>query len=45
MENNSFYTYFTYHDIFATKGNEYLIVLGVLFIVILFWRFLHIRGY
>jgi glycine cleavage system H protein len=31
---------FTYVDIFATKGIEYLLVIGFLMIFILFWRFL-----
>lgn len=31
---------FTYIDIFATKGSEYLLVLGGLLIFTLFWRFL-----
>jgi len=37
--------FFKFYDIFATKGNEYLIVLAVLALIILFWRFLHIRPY
>lgn len=31
---------FTYVDIFATKGIEYLLVIGFLLIFILYWRFL-----
>jgi glycine cleavage system H protein len=31
---------FTYVDIFATKGIEYLLVIGFLMVFILFWRFL-----
>jgi glycine cleavage system H lipoate-binding protein len=31
---------FTYVDIFATKGTEYLLVIGFLAVFILFWRFL-----
>jgi len=36
---------FTYYDIFATKGNEYLIVVGVLVLIIVFWKFLYMRPY
>ncbi len=28
-------------DIFATKGIEYLLILGFLFLLIFFWRFLN----
>jgi len=31
---------FTYIDIFATKGNEYLLVIGFLLLFVFFWRFL-----
>ena len=31
---------FTYVDIFATKGTEYLLVIGFLMVFMLFWRFL-----
>jgi glycine cleavage system H lipoate-binding protein len=31
---------FTYVDIFATKGIEYLLVIGFLMIIVLYWRFL-----
>ena len=33
---------FTYIDIYATKGIEYLIVIGFLFTLIAFWRFLNV---
>jgi glycine cleavage system H protein len=33
---------FTYVDIFATKGIEYLLVIGFLIIIIPFWRFLRV---
>jgi glycine cleavage system H protein len=32
---------FTYVDIFATKGIEYLLVIGFLMVFILFWRTLN----
>jgi glycine cleavage system H lipoate-binding protein len=35
---------FSYVDIYATKGIEYLIVIGFLFAVMLFWRYLWIPG-
>ena len=31
---------FTYFDIFATKGIEYLIVIGFLIVFIGFWKYL-----
>lgn len=36
---------FTYHDIFATKGTEYLLVVAVLVLIIIFWKFLFVRPY
>ncbi len=36
---------FKYYDIFATKGNEYLIVVAVLVLIIVFWNFLYMRSY
>ena len=33
---------FTYVDIFATKGIEYLLVIGFLIIIVPFWRFLRV---
>ena len=35
---------FTYVDLFATKGIEYLLVIGFLVALILFWRFLSSSG-
>ena len=35
----------TYVDLFATKGIEYLLVLGFLPVLALFWRFLNESGY
>jgi hypothetical protein len=32
---------FKFHDLFASKGNDYLFVVGILIVVFLFWRFLH----
>lgn len=32
---------FTYHDIFATKGIEYLIVIFFFIVLVPFWKFLH----
>ncbi len=33
---------FTYFDLFATKGVEYLVVIGFFVILVLFWSYLHI---
>ena len=38
---NSVEEMFHYYDMFATKGTDYLLVLGILVGVILFWRFLN----
>lgn len=38
---NSFEEMFHYYDMFATKGTDYLLVLGILVGVIVFWRFLN----
>jgi len=32
---------FTYYDMFATKGVEYLIIITFLILVIAFWAFVH----
>jgi hypothetical protein len=32
---------FTYYDMFATKGMEYLIVVSVLVLIIFFWAFVN----
>ncbi|MDH5767471.1 MAG: DNA-binding protein [Nitrospirota bacterium] len=37
--------FFKFYDIFATKGNDYLFVVGILIAVFLFWRFLNMRPY
>jgi hypothetical protein len=34
---------FTYYDMFATKGVEYLIIIVFLIIVIAFWKFVNMR--
>jgi hypothetical protein len=34
---------FTYYDIFATKGVEYLIIIVFLIIVLAFWKFVNMR--
>lgn len=34
---------FNYYDMFATKGTDYLLVLGILVGVMIFWRFLFVR--
>jgi hypothetical protein len=36
---------FTYYDIFATKGVEYLIIIVFLVIVLVFWKFVNMRPY
>jgi len=38
---NSFEEMFHYYDMFASKGVDYLLVLGILVGVIIFWRFLN----
>lgn len=35
---------FTYNDIFATKGVEYLIIIVFLVLVIAFWKFVNMRS-
>lgn len=32
---------FTYRDIFATKGVEYLIIIAFLVLIVVFWRFVN----
>jgi hypothetical protein len=32
---------FTYHDIFATKGMEYLIIIAFLIVILVFWKLVH----
>lgn len=34
---------FTYYDIFASKGVEYLIIIVFLAIVLAFWKFVNMR--
>ena len=34
---------FTYYDIFATKGVEYLIIIVFLVIVLVFWKFVNMK--
>lgn len=36
---------FTYYDMFATKGVEYLIIIAALVLIIVFWKFLFTRPY
>ncbi len=36
---------FTFYDIFATKGIEYLIIIAFLILIIVFWKFLFARPY
>jgi len=36
---------FTYYDMFATKGVEYLIIITFLVVIIFFWRYLHTPPY
>jgi hypothetical protein len=36
---------FTYYDMFATKGDEYLIIIAVLVLMIVFWKFLYMKPY
>jgi|WetSurMetagenome_2_1015567.scaffolds.fasta_scaffold537465_2 hypothetical protein len=32
---------FTYHDIFATKGVEYLIIIVFFIVIVAFWNFVN----
>ena len=34
---------YTYVDIFATKGIEYLVVIGFFVILVAFWNYLHVN--
>lgn len=36
---------FTFYDIFATKGIEYLIIIAFLILIIVFWKLLHMPPY
>jgi len=36
---------FTYYDIFATKGVEYLIIIVFLVIIVAFWKFVNMKPY
>ncbi len=36
---------FTYYDMFATKGVEYLIIIAALVLIIVFWKVLFVRPY
>ena len=37
--------FFTYVDIFATKGVEYLIIIVFLAVIVAFWKFVHMDPY
>ena len=32
---------FTYHDIFASKATEYLIIIAFLILIVAFWKFVN----
>jgi len=34
---------FTYYDMFATKGVEYLIILAFLIVILAFWKFVNMK--
>ncbi len=36
---------FTYYDMFATKGVEYLIIIVFLIIILAFWKFVNMKPY
>ncbi len=36
---------FTYYDIYATKGVEYLIIIVFYIIIVAFWKFVNIKPY
>jgi len=33
--------FFNYHDIFATKGVEYLVIIAFLIVILAFWKFVN----
>jgi glycine cleavage system H protein len=36
---------FTYHDIFATKGVEYLIIITFFILIVIFWALINMRSH
>lgn len=34
---------FSYIDIFATKGIEYIVLIGFFIVLVLFWKYLHVN--
>ncbi|MEW6054178.1 MAG: hypothetical protein AB1552_10405 [Nitrospirota bacterium] len=34
---------FTYYDMFASKGAEYLIIIAFLIVILAFWRFVNMN--
>jgi hypothetical protein len=36
---------FTYYDIFATKGVEYLIIIAFFILIVVFWGLLNMRSH
>jgi hypothetical protein len=36
---------FTYHDIFATKGVEYLIIITFFIVIVIFWALINMRSH
>jgi len=36
---------FTYYDMFATKGVEYLIIIVFLIVILAFWKFVNMKPF
>jgi len=36
---------FTYYDMFATKGLEYLIIIAFFIVIVAFWKFVNMKPY
>lgn len=36
---------FTYYDMFAAKGDEYLVIIVFLIVVVAFWKFVNMKPY
>lgn len=37
--------FFTYYDMFAAKGDEYLVIIVFLIVVVAFWKFVNMKPY
>lgn len=36
---------FTYYDMFAAKGDEYLVIIVFLIVIVAFWKFVNMKPY